>query len=436
MEPTIVQYPLGDNPPTARLYYGVDVLTGLRELLTGSVHCVCTSPPYFGLRDYNTPPLVWGGNPKCEHVWGVELPPHHPGQVKQSLQTQLGLAKIPADPTRVGKCLLCGAWLGQLGLEPTPQLYVQHLVEIFREVKRVLRPDGTLWINLGDSYARDAGKGQHKPGETGYKQAYIYDQGHGRASATADLDALGLRAKNLIGIPWRVAFGLQEDGWILRNDIIWEKPNVLPESVADRCTKSHEYVFLFSQRERYFYDATAIVEPVDVPGGRPCGPKNDASRNDFDSTGTIRGNGTTRNKRTVWTIPTHPYAGAHFAVFPPALVEPMVLAGTSEKGCCRLCGAPRRRILVPGDETRPDKTVGWEASCVCGTGNKPCTVLDPFSGSATTGSVALANGRDYVGIDLSTEYLQLAVKRLTGSPLPSEPTTSIFDLFGGANNDA
>lgn len=280
-------------------------------LAPDSVQCCVTSPPYFGLRDY-----------------GHE---------------------------------------GQIGLEPTPDEYVARLVEVFRGVRRVLRDDGTLWLNIGDTYARNPAKGQHKPGDAG-KQAYIYDGGNGRASSTA---SAGLPEKNLIGIPWRVAFALQADGWCLRQDIIWHKPNPMPESVRDRCTKAHEYLFLLSKSERYYFNSDAMKEPAESSTVARL------SQNVESQAGSDRAESEhdvfTRNKRSVWTIATRAYKGAHFATFPPALVEPCVLAGSR-----------------PGD-----------------------LVLDPFMGSGTTAAVAQQHGRRAVGCELNPEYIKLAEARMS-----------------------
>lgn len=298
---------------TAQIITG-DARHKLKELADGSVNCCVTSPPYFGLRDYG-----------------------HGDQI---------------------------------GLEPTPEAYVEELVALFREVRRVLANDGTVWLNLGDSYARNPAKGQHKPGDSG-KQGYIYDRGGGRASSTALAD---LPEKNLIGIPWRVAFALQADGWYLRQDIIWYKPNVMPESVQDRCTKAHEYIFLLTKGPRYYYDAEAIEE--DTVCDRVRGP---ALHRDTVST---NGNGglsrrpvqEMRNKRSVWAVPTKPFIEAHFATFPPALIEPCIKAGCPEGG----------------------------------------TVLDPFGGAGTTGLVADRLGRNAILIELNPEYAEMADRRIKG----------------------
>jgi DNA modification methylase len=301
----------------------VTILTGdcrevLKTLPDASVHCCVTSPPYWGLRDY-----------------GVDA---------------------------------------QIGLEQTPEEYVASLVAVFREVRRVLRDDGTLWLNLGDSYAGAGagGGGNRKGNEHGQHDAMV---GSLRGTVPS-----GLKPKDLVGIPWRVAFALQADGWWLRSDIIWHKPNPMPESVTDRPTKSHEYLFLLAKSDRYYYDAEAIAEPAQIEqAGRVTGRGKQAYANassfngmrpQQDNSGGY-GNGSVRNKRDVWTVPTAPYKGAHFATFPPALILPCILAG------CPVGG----------------------------------TILDPFGGSGTTGAVASGNSRKAVVVELNPDYVKLAQDR-------------------------
>jgi len=273
-----------------------DVIACLRSLPDACVQCVVTSPPYWGLRDY-----------------GVE---------------------------------------GQIGLEPTPEEHVEKMVEVFREVKRVLRDDGTLWLNYGDCYAGST-TGADRPPEPGHTHEDSGRVKTGQENKHRRPDA-GLKPKDLVGMPWRIAFALQADGWYLRSDIIWSKPNPMPESATDRPTKSHEYVFLLSKRPRYFYDADAIREAHKEPN-RGNGERDRVNYN----TGGIIGRGRVgeyeegvrlynpagRNRRTVWEIPTQPMPEAHFATFPEALVEPCIKAGTSERGACPKCGAPWRRVV-------------------------------------------------------------------------------------------
>lgn len=312
--------------------YCMDCMDGMKEFTDGIVNCCVTSPPYFGLRDYKVD--------------------------------------------------------GQIGLEQTPEEYVAKLVDVFREVRRVLRDDGTLWLNLGDSYA-GSGKGSAAyPEHAGDKQGSNKGTVGCRKITAVHYDR---EPKNLLGIPWRVAFALQADGWYLRSDIIWAKTNPMPESVKDRPTKAHEYVFLLSKSPKYYFDCDAIREPctessvadfmrrktLDNKGGghgsfedvRPdlCRRRSDYYASDFK-----------RHARDVWIINTKPYRGAHFATFPEELAERCILAGCPARG----------------------------------------TVLDPFMGSGTTAKVALENGRNYIGFELNPDYVKIAEKRLVGTDIP------------------
>ena len=581
-----------------------------------SVQCVVTSPPYWGLRDYRLLPLVWGGQDRCEHQWGTG----HFRSDKRGVDGSTLAGTLQPEARRLNGafqgqwCLRCSAWRGSLGLEPTPGLYVQHLVEVFREVRRVLRDDGTVWLNLGDSYATSGG-GSHKD--------WHANPGLSRSSVRMGNDYRerhdGLKLKDLVGIPWSAAKALQapyyvgrikaesdrawlagfldgegtitfverdrgeghtsthdvrvfftncdnaslrhfaemtaghvyqhedgdrenrygsrpcfrwqmgthdgalllrelypylrtkrrqaalvwtlyttlrhksghartpdnvikkrqaiahmvrslnagravdlpdwveeppscyELGWYLRSDIIWAKLNPMPESVTDRPTRAHEYLFLLSKSERYYYDATSIAEPVTWPETK--------ARIQFSSrrayaagvlpsgneAGKLYQRPTTRNHRSVWVIPTQPYKGAHFATFPEKLVEPCILAGTSEGGACTRCGTPWVRVTrhrwsfqsesgrsgnsIAGKQppvqgvgygdvrlgpTIETKTLGWRPSCRCVADTRSCVVLDPFVGSGTVCAVAARLGRRSVGVDLKPEYLQLAVQRVAG----------------------
>lgn len=443
-----------------------DVLDRLADLPDGSVHCCVTSPPYWGLRDYGT--ATWeGGDLECDHR--QQLGGEGSASAKQN--TSAGTQTHQYRDV----CGKCGARRtdAQIGMEETVDDWVARMVEVCREVRRVLRDDGTFWLNLGDSYA---------------------------AHPSA---ALGLKAQDLIGQPWRVAFALQADGWWLRSDIIWHKPNPMPESITSRPTKSHEYLFLLTKSNRYFYDADAIREPFDpkslntkrvtsgqakrdalggmartTPVGRTCG---------------VHVNG--RNARTVWTINTQPYKGAHFATFPEKLVRPCLLAGTSERGVCPECGAPWVRVVDKtithesgsGRAGNPPSgkhagseqatsgsydirmgprvsttTIGWRPTCdhyprtdewetlprkakdeeadVYAQRIEPdkatqrallkfweprrvvsATVLDPFVGSGTTLAVARRLGRLGIGIELNPEYITLAEARIAAAaPAPKE----------------
>lgn len=350
------------------LHYGRDVQDVLQGFKADWFHCVVTSPPYWGLRAY------------CD------------------------------DPREIGR-------------EKTPAEYVERMVSVCRDIRRVLRPDGTLWLNIAANY--DSG------GRLTYRSGQSANLGH-NVLDDAPRPASVFGAKQLIPIPWMLGLALQADGWILRSDIIWAKPNPMPESVRDRPTRSHEYLFLLTKSPTYFYDWYAIAEPVTEGDG-------------------------IRNKRDVWPLSTQSYRGAHFATFPARLVEPCILAGSSVK-CCSACGAPwervtdrERRPTRPGETTKvagansrarishdpahesewngkADKLVvgnrdplrhiteyvdrGFVPGCECNAQTKPCRVLDPFAGSGTTGLVAMRHGRRFTGIDLHGEYEKLALERI------------------------
>ena len=340
-----------------------DVREKLKELSDQSVNCCVTSPPYWGLRDYGT--ASWdGGDSECDHApdkRGSRFAT--PVSSKQGSNTGSGSASSRDCP--------CGAVRvdGQIGLEQDPDDFVAQLVAVFREVKRVLRDDGTLWLNIGDSYS---GSGKGPAGNLGK----THNERH-LEHKTGGLIPSGTKPKDLVGIPWMLAFALRADGWYLRQDIIWHKPNPMPESVTDRCTKSHEYIFLLSKSPRYYYDNEAIKEPsanlgktAIKFGGNKYGDSDDPkhatkSGNEYTDAGT-------RNKRDVWTVSTRPFKGAHFATFPPALIEPCILAGCPEGG----------------------------------------TVLDPFFGAGTTGLVAQRHNRKWVGCELNPEYAAIAQARI------------------------
>jgi DNA modification methylase len=301
------------------IIYNASCLDGLKQIPDSSVNCCVTSPPYYGLRDY-----------------GVD---------------------------------------NQIGLEDTPEEYINKLVEVFREIKRVLKDDGTLWVNMGDSYAgSNQGAGTKVPTS---KQAsnkgtnFMTTVNH--TSKLSKLD--GYKPKDLIGTPWMLAFALRNDGWYLRNDIIWAKGNPMPESVKDRCTRSHEYIFLLSKSKKYYFDYVSIKEPC--VSKQPAGNKKAMNQGrigkegwSFDSEKSIPKDG--RNKRDVWNVNTKPYKEAHFATFPPDLILPCILAGCPENGI----------------------------------------VIDPFMGSGTVGLVAKQNNRNYIGIEINKDYCKLAERRI------------------------
>ena len=437
------------------------VLDELRELPDEVVQCVVTSPPYFGLRNYETEPQVWGGGPKCSHEWGERVEKHSVREETTHAKTRT-TDRYYGDKSRrlSGKhekhvsasfCQKCGAWRGSLGQEPTPELYAEHLVDVFREVRRVLRKDGTLWLNLGDCY--NSGTQFNVHGQS-LGDANRYSEGQTRRDYPGHRPKLAsLKHKDLVGIPWRVAFALQADGWVLRSDIIWQKPNPQPESVMDRPTRAHEYLFLLSKSKRYYFDMEAVKEPCKAQKGLaanfrrekegviPPGQQRPSRRKNRKPTY----NTGMRHPRDVWQIPVHGYTGAHFAVFPEKLVEPCIKAGTSEKGCCLACGTPWVRIIekkkVPDRPNRVQgrkgdslekahgkdgragnrhnlvsRTVGWKPSCTCEkTEPVSCLVLDPFFGSGTVGVVALRLGRGVIGIELNPDYAEMAKQRIAGS---------------------
>jgi DNA modification methylase len=337
-----------ESAGAVRLHHA-DVLEVLAAEPAESAQTSVTSPPYWGLRDYGLPPTDWPA---------------------------VAFAPMPGLPP-----LTVPAWRGCLGLEPEPLAFVAHLVHVFREVRRALKDDGTLWLNLGDSYATGAGRVGECPGggRQGEQRRGGHEGKHGRVGPMTQPNRLpirGLKPKDMIGIPWRVALALQADGWYLRSDVIWAKPNPMPESVTDRPTKAHEYVFLLSKSERYFYDADAVKESGSGRSSGRRGADKAGSgdpmfrvREGFAAVGDVEWHH--RNARTIWTIASQPYSGAHFATMPPALAERCILAGSR-----------------PGD-----------------------TVLDPFNGAGTTGLVAMRLGRRYVGVELSAEYCALAVAR-------------------------
>lgn len=447
-----------------------DALARLRGLPDNSVHCCVTSPPYWGLRDYGVD--KWqGGDPACRHRRG-NVRQDHSGPVDLGRGAQES-ARASATPHRA-ECPECGAvrTLTQLGLEPTPEAYVSRLVEVFREVRRVLHPSGTLWLVLGDCYATGAGSVGDCPGggaqgagwmgdvdrirddKRGYRgdrlangrgdqPAVFRNKGNRGASHTMGpitqpnrMPLPGLKPKDLIGIPWKVAFALQADGWYLRSDIIYAKRNCMPESVQDRPTRAHEFIFLLSKSERYFYDSEAIAEPLSEVSiarlSQPTfdrqsgGPKDygkeggtNANRSarralenlkfkhegaarlgresilnpsrllyDADEAAEMLARGT-RNSRSVWSVATTPFPEAHFAVFPEDLAAKCVLAGTSERGCCAACGEPWRRIV----EKRARGRVRQRASGGLGTAvRREPLGLAPVGGEFQEGVVRTTTG--------------------------------------------
>ena len=460
-----------------------DVREGLAQLQDDSVDCVVTSPPYFSLRDYQTKPIIWDGDKDCEHDWDIENPDiinrdkskgdwdrpsrdaynqvngsfvclvckrsfvGKPGQKfcsTKCLNTLSNDERQKLQPKR-DFCSKCGAWKGQLGLEPDFNLFIKHLCDIFDDVKRVLKPTGTCWVNLGDSYGGSGGaggdynKGGLKDGQPKYKG-----------------NRFNSLSKSLVGIPFRFALEMINRGWILRNTIIWHKPNCMPSSVKDRFTVDFEYVFFFVKQKKYWFETQN--EPQKVSTIKRAFSRNNKSKRKGDKYAISIGaqdksyakvrdivNASKvpmRNKRTVWKISTKSFRGAHFAVFPEELIEPMIKAGCP-KEVCNKCNAVRIPIFKSNQKKRDidwhpekygdtdesekrlgrlqpqksvyntSKKVGY-SDCGCNAGFKPGIVLDPFLGSGTTAVVAKKLGRDYIGIEINPEYVKLAKVRIAG----------------------
>jgi DNA modification methylase len=542
-------------------------LDRLRQLEAASVHCCISSPPYYGLRKYGLAPSVWGGDMACEHVFDEEL-------LQRELRKGAGLedlgkrhrgggkkaAKVDQLIAVTGTCRKCGAWRGELGLEPTPEMFVEHLVLVYEEVKRVLRPDGTAWVNLGDSYYSPrypGGVGENSTinGQESHEQLRIAKRAqrgglrgnlgyehNGPEMPHRSAALQGYKPKDIIGIPWMVAFALRKAGWWLRQDVIWQKPNPMPESTTDRCTKSHEYLFMLSPSERYFFDQEAIKEEVsenahprkaagaaapkhgakaaehgsgirsnvsfaeatsdmvdrrnkrsvwtveddsaDLLGARPPErerpPWGRRSANKGELAGkragapdmpqSFRAIREQRNKRSVWTVPTQPYADAHFATFPPSLIEPCVLAGTSERGCCPQCAAPFERITAPSDRylealgrsfhdhendgsagmmqhrganyqndmrsnlglhQKEVETLGWYPTCRCGKLHK----LPKYPRSPRLPKTITAEEKDAARKEWRARCAAITVQRRelckVAASLPVKPAV-VLDHFGGA----
>jgi len=345
------------------IYHG-DVKKVMKKLPSDSVDCIVTSPPYWGLRDYGTGKWIGGNDPECKHVKNQAF------SSKTTIQKNQKKVNEGRELYYNHKCPKCGAIKEdlQIGAEKTPQEFVETMVKLFRDAKRVLKPTGTFWLNLGDTYM---GGGRGSGGKNTLQKG-----NHGACTMPPPTIKIeGLPPKNLVGIPWRVALALQDDGWILRQEIIWSKTSCMPESVTDRCTKSHEHIFLLTKSPKYFFDHEAIKEPTAYQDpyvrDRDKGKLNNTPGK-TRSAGLTTNNYEMRNKRSVWTVPVTGYKGAHFATFPPKLITPCILAGCPKGG----------------------------------------VVLDPFFGSGTTGSVAKKNLRSWVGVELNKKYIKLAKQRM------------------------
>ena len=426
----------------AGVIYQGHVLDVLRGLSDGSVQCVVTSPPYWGLRVYEGEPLVWGGDENCNHEWGdecgkVDGPRHGTGASTLHDKDSWGDRK---SGNQGQFCLKCNAWKGSLGLEPSIDLYLDHLMQIMKGLWRVLRDDGVCFWNIGDCFAGSGSPGgDFRDGKGGDDYLRPYNR-----------KGNNLCAKSLCLVPQKFAIRCQEAGWIIRSEIIWAKPNPMPESVIDRPTRSHEQIWMMVKQGKYFWDQEAIREkgatPVDSKAGHTFGGK----KNNTEYLAKSNQPGkkwawtSTRNIRDVWAIATEPFAEAHFAAFPTKLAETCIRAGTSKRGCCVVCGAPWGRIskrkpdntdypsgpggkkryfdvvLGKGDKSTlstvaryKSKTIGWQPTCKCKTTETvPCIVLDPFFGAGTVGVVCKNLDRKFIGIELSKEYCEMVAKRI------------------------
>ncbi len=454
------------------------------DLPDESVQMVCTSPPYWGLRKYSgEQELIWSPlrgelgvkldkisnmqkmhnaqpHTVCEHQWGELIPnpmsksgKHGPASIlTKTADEQHAVRK---ESNQGSYCQLCSAWRGAFGLEPTPELYLEHTIEILREIRRVLRSDGVCFWNIGDCYSATRWSDARGTG------AWSGDRKK-ESNPVIERGGCNLPAKNLCLIPFRVAIAAQEDGWWVRSVIIWSKPNPMPESVTDRPTESHEYILMLTKSKKYYWDADAVREQSQANeesqkralygryASQPNAKKfNRTGKPDYlNEVGNDYGESMGgRNIRSVWEFPTQPYPEAHFAVFPEKLPEKCIKAATPEVGCCSECGAPWERIvkktpqnvrshkLTKGkvkeavDGNNPDmavgggfsrtgvqfewevKTLGWQPTCKCNADKVPSIVLDPFSGAGTTLWVAKKLNRRAVGYEISEEYCQLAVHR-------------------------
>ncbi len=355
----------------------LDVLRGVDD---GFFDCLVTSPPYWGLRDYGLDPLIWDAVDGCEHEWethhqspkGGKNTPENPANTGADRHTQtLGFRNGGID---TDFCSLCGAWRGSLGLEPTFHLYIQHLIQIFDEVKRVLKPEGTCWVNLGDSYS-GSGRGLMGNGVPSDRKGAKQGTNRGTTVGQFSKNQWSVKPKSLCQIPSRFAIAMTDAGWILRNEIIWYKRNCMPSSAKDRFTVDFEKLFFFTKSKKYWFEQQTEPAIQNQWGGHKAINLENSKDTDKQFGGLTRERDMmpeNRNKRCVWDITTKPFKDAHFAVFPPGLVEPMLSAG------------------CPVD--------GW--------------VCDPFAGAGTVGMVAKEQGKNFIGIELNPDYCKMADERI------------------------
>jgi len=462
----------------------------MRTWPADSIDLVVTSPPYWGLRDYGEETVkIWGGLPECEHEWAEYEADRVTGGTRRPPQSKWKTGPQYDTSRLEGFCSECGAWRGSLGLEPHPQLFIDHLVGICREIKRVLKPTGTFWLNLGDTYASMKGKAYNPGGGvTSLPQDAFKELTRDRnPNRMLKPDGGWLQPKQKLMIPARVAIALQHDGFILRNSICWWKPNAMPSSVKDRLTNAYEHVFMFAKQRRYYFDLDAIRQPHAASTIQRITQPNVMNQLGGDKQRELRGEGggnasrsadmvkslarnyekltkhdiavgrignfsytdllhtkeynpKGKNPADVWRIPTKPFPAAHFATFPPALIEPIVKAGCP-RWICSKCGKSRERITEKTGEfqrrwstknkegspyNKQDsyqniyETTGW-SDCGCGESFDPGIILDPFCGSGTALRVARRLGRRFIGIDIVPEYVEMARRRIRGDKYREPP---------------
>ena len=413
------------------------VLNILKQMPSELVDCVITSPPYWALRDYKTEPIVWDGKLDCEHEWENIVSIHHKKNDDiNKIKFRMGNANIPKE---TNLCSKCSAWKGSLGLEPTFDLYIKHLCDIFDEVKRVMKKTGTLWVNLGDTYSGSQST------NSSVKSTNQFNQ-HMKDCYREDAlnKETGLTSKSLCMIPYRFAIEMVNRGWILRNVLIWKKPNCMPSSAKDRFTVDFEYLFFFAKNKKYFFETqyepfksepTKLRDKTNEGYGKAfLTPLGKGLRNGYEQGA--------RNKRTVWTITTKGFSESHFAVFPEELVETPIKAGCPEFVCSK-CGKAREKIYkkqgipIYDEKGKPegmerskmkwnkshpnnnprwwstDKQIGY-SSCSCNAPFVSGIVMDIFMGSGTTAKVAKDLKRDWIGIELNGDYVQLVNERVAG----------------------
>lgn len=445
----------------------VDVRAGLAKLPDESVDCVMTSPPYWAKRDYQLQPSIWGGDPKCKHDWVPATRrtknPHHTTRMSKFKRSNKGSIQfVEQKGARTGEfCVKCNAWKGCLGLEPTVALYIAHLVEVFAGIKRILKPTGTVWVNLGDTYAGSWGNYRT------HRQAASGGNAHSKSKQLSRLGSMdeairppssirqSVRKKSLCLIPMRFVLAMADQGWLVRNVIVWHKPNRMPESIKDRFSTSWEYLIMLVKSPRYYFNLDAVRIPHKTASKAATISTNAKDRpNPYIRTGRLPPRGGEpnayhpigKNPGDCWSITTKPCPGAHFAVFPDTLCERPILAGCPTHVCIR-CGTPRRefakRTLNPqafnirgrdvknkrfghidrvasqeevngysGPCESSGKPLVLSGGCRCSAGFEPGLVLDPFAGSGTTALVASRLGRRYLGFELNDDYIKLARKRI------------------------